>query len=512
MGRPLSTYLVYAWIISGLEIYFCIGPPDKTCEFPEKSGAFVSLDGWRGIQMMFAILNIVFAPYMQIKVWNFIMEEVKRGGAPIDKKTGKQVVPKKDVQNAFKKVFCEDFGVLFYFISKREGQKWAGGILWGSELKGDCSIDSPAYLGMAMFSLAFVYTFCWYCCPCCARAIEMEKQVREQPRQAAPLRGAVEISDALALSASGTAPLGKGPVSVDQEPAQGRPHSCEGYDEEWSECPDVPHCGTCKPVDCKFHEWGEWYDGGGCMGLKFRDRTIKVYNNECGKPCSGPKKMSVPTPLDDQCGRAGTPCVFSSWSEWSNCSSDDDQSMRSRAVEKPPSQGGQPCAGGVKETRACGPDPQRVDCSFTAWQDWTSCSASCGTGRMSRLREVDAKAAHGGATCSDVLLQVTSCSGEECPSRDCKVSAWSEWSMCDEDHPQRYRHRTILEAPSGDGSPCSEQLAETQGCPRGGPVDCLLGEWTAWSDCTRIWRHASSTGSGSWRLRARGAATAARRC
>jgi hypothetical protein len=177
MGRPLSTYLVYSWIISGLEIYYSIAPSDRTCEFTKEQGAYVSLSGWRGIQMLFATLNIVFAPYMQIKVWRFIMETVRAAPPAVDPKTGKQVVPKKEVQNAFKKVWCEDFGVLFYFIAIILSVLWCvKGHEWGSNLTGDCSISFPAWLGQAQFALAFVYTFCWYCCPCCAKAIELEKQ------------------------------------------------------------------------------------------------------------------------------------------------------------------------------------------------------------------------------------------------------------------------------------------------------------------------------------------------
>lgn len=173
-GRPLSTYLIYSWIISGLEMYYSITP--SNCEF-SSSDHWVSLSGWRGVQMLFATLNIVFAPYMQMRVWKFIMQEIQRDSLPIDPKTGKQVVPKKEVQNAFKKVWCEDFGVLFYFFAIILSVIWCvKGQEWGSDLKGDCSIWLPCFLGQAQFALAFVYTFCWYCCPCCAKAIELEKQ------------------------------------------------------------------------------------------------------------------------------------------------------------------------------------------------------------------------------------------------------------------------------------------------------------------------------------------------
>ena len=57
----------------------------------------------------------------------------------------------------------------------------------------------------------------------------------------------------------------------------------------------------------------------------------------------------------------------------------------------------------------------------TEWGPWTACSTTCGTGRQQRRRyssEVKQEKEYG------------DCKQKDCPSVDCKVSAWSEWSKC----------------------------------------------------------------------------------
>jgi hypothetical protein len=54
---------------------------------------------------------------------------------------------------------------------------------------------------------------------------------------------------------------------------------------------EVASCESDAECGCQDCEWGEWGVFGACtcMGLQERHRSIAKYNNECGKPCSGPK-------------------------------------------------------------------------------------------------------------------------------------------------------------------------------------------------------------------------------
>mmetsp|Transcript_23708 Transcript_23708/g.50644 ORF Transcript_23708/g.50644 Transcript_23708/m.50644 type:complete len:1561 (+) Transcript_23708:103-4785(+) len=261
-------------------------------------------------------------------------------------------------------------------------------------------------------------------------------------------------------------------------------HICQGEDREWSDCLDQPKCKECAPIDCVFSDWGPWYDGGGCVGLKFRHRAVKVANNECGEPCVGPKIESAEH-KKAECEPRITDCVFEPWTAWSSCSSITDQAVRSRGVLQQPSPKGEPCRGNTRQTKPCG-SPQRQDCEFTDWLEWTQCSASCGEGRHSRIRQIRTEAANGGATCDDKLLEAKPCVDRICPSEDCKLSDWSAWSGCSVGvEGQRARRRSILQVPEGDGLACEEALMETSACPGLNVTDCIVSDWSAWSDCTK---------------------------
>mmetsp|Transcript_26237 Transcript_26237/g.55659 ORF Transcript_26237/g.55659 Transcript_26237/m.55659 type:complete len:1597 (+) Transcript_26237:60-4850(+) len=261
-------------------------------------------------------------------------------------------------------------------------------------------------------------------------------------------------------------------------------HACDGWDEEWDRCPNLAPCGSCTPINCEFGEWAEWYGSGGCTGLRFHQRSIKTSNNECGKPCMGPKIESQVHVLD-RCSVHETDCAFSEWSQWTECASRYDQSLRSRTVERPPSRTGEPCKGGLKETKACGTGHPPLDCVFASWREWTTCSATCGRGRHTRMRSIAQEAVHGGRTCEDTILETQTCKIEDCPVRDCQLSTWTSWSVCDEAHTQRYRNREVQQTPLNEGEACPENLVETEGCPEPVAIDCVLTEWTAWSHCDK---------------------------
>jgi hypothetical protein len=72
-------------------------------------------------------------------------------------------------------------------------------------------------------------------------------------------------------------------------------------------------------------------------------------------------------------------------------------------------------------------------------------------------------------------------------STDCQVSDWSNWSNCNRscDGGTQERTRSIITAPKGNGFSCPE-LKQTKVCNiEVCPVDCVVSDWSNWSDCTR---------------------------
>eukprot|EP00928_Gymnodinium_smaydae_P010951 TRINITY_DN14117_c0_g5_i1.p1 TRINITY_DN14117_c0_g5~~TRINITY_DN14117_c0_g5_i1.p1 ORF type:complete len:1558 (+),score=314.31 TRINITY_DN14117_c0_g5_i1:79-4752(+) len=263
------------------------------------------------------------------------------------------------------------------------------------------------------------------------------------------------------------------------------PPACQGSDEEWGRCPELPPCGDCTPQDCVFSDWAPWYEGGGCSQIKFRERSVAVQNNACGAPCTGAKIESAHSP-NAECVNVPRDCVLSTWTPWTACDAGKTQQFRSREVRVEPLFGGRPCDGALRETRECeGSGPEVSDCKLSEWHEWTACSASCGPGQHSRTRRILADAVGGGATCEDSLQEVGQCSLGSCPDRDCMLGAWEAWSQCDVASSQRFRSRKIETPSLGAGKACTGPLKETIPCPAVVIPDCELSTWSGWSKCDK---------------------------
>eukprot|EP00930_Biecheleria_cincta_P053623 TRINITY_DN3921_c0_g1_i2.p1 TRINITY_DN3921_c0_g1~~TRINITY_DN3921_c0_g1_i2.p1 ORF type:complete len:226 (+),score=19.14 TRINITY_DN3921_c0_g1_i2:30-680(+) len=121
-------------------------------------------------------------------------------------------------------------------------------------------------------------------------------------------------------------------------------HVCDGHEVQWSACPAQPACHLCQPIDCVFSKWSEWFLADDCTGLRFRHRGIELSNNKCGLPCYGSQIESEPW-VRSKCMIQVHDCILSVWGQWSECKDELGQSVRSRHVERPPSNLGAPCRG-----------------------------------------------------------------------------------------------------------------------------------------------------------------------
>jgi len=97
---------------------------------------------------------------------------------------GYVLVPKKDVQAAFKHTFMYDVGVLIYFFACVASCVWSWlGLKWMwdssqcvSELWSSGGL--AAYCGNTLCGVALMYLFAWYCCECCAKAVKVQRDSR----------------------------------------------------------------------------------------------------------------------------------------------------------------------------------------------------------------------------------------------------------------------------------------------------------------------------------------------
>eukprot|EP00931_Biecheleriopsis_adriatica_P102975 TRINITY_DN77871_c0_g1_i1.p1 TRINITY_DN77871_c0_g1~~TRINITY_DN77871_c0_g1_i1.p1 ORF type:complete len:1268 (+),score=214.15 TRINITY_DN77871_c0_g1_i1:67-3870(+) len=134
--------------------------------------------------------------------------------------------------------------------------------------------------------------------------------------------------------------------------------------------------------------------------------------------------------------------------------------------------------------------PRSTDCKFSEWGAWGSCSSS---GTRIRTRYLAQNASGEGKACTGSLAELGQCKAHQVVSIDCMFGEWSAWSSCTKTcDGNRQRQRSISQLPKGFGKPCeAHSLLEVQPCNVKGEFcgrtceNCMLSEWSDWSACTR---------------------------
>lgn len=124
------------------------------------------------------------------------------------------------------------------------------------------------------------------------------------------------------------------------------------------------------------------------------------------------------------------------------------------------------------------------DCDVSEWREQT-CSATCGGGKILSTRSIIVHEVGGGMACP-LLESQKSCNTDPCPV-DCQVGEWGGWSQCSAECGGGVRERTrdILTPASHGGEPCPATDDETS-CHMGScDSNCELAKWSSWSGCSK---------------------------
>lgn len=273
------------------------------------------------------------------------------------------------------------------------------------------------------------------------------------------------------------------------------PGTCEPLTETHVCVGRLGDCALAELTECKVSEFSSWSEcSQPCGHYGVRQRTRYVLAAPRFLRAGGCPELAE---LED-CNRlaCGQNCRLSEWSEWSACTIEcgvptEGMQMRYRQILRHPSPGFPPCPTVLEERRPClGLKPCPIPCILSDWLEWSPCSAECGIGEKSRIREVIQQPAFGGEHCG-LLKDSTECFVKPCVV-DCQVSVWEPWTECSQDcgGGTRQRKRDVLNRPLNGGAPCPT-LVEYEECNKlscqesemNNKADCQVTEWSEWSVC-----------------------------
>eukprot|EP00930_Biecheleria_cincta_P035557 TRINITY_DN24452_c0_g3_i1.p1 TRINITY_DN24452_c0_g3~~TRINITY_DN24452_c0_g3_i1.p1 ORF type:complete len:1286 (-),score=145.81 TRINITY_DN24452_c0_g3_i1:109-3966(-) len=251
--------------------------------------------------------------------------------------------------------------------------------------------------------------------------------------------------------------------------------------------------GLC-PVNCQLSDWTEWgacshtcvsNGTNGTTGTAKRIRIVVQKNNGRGAECGNLEETTACNPQ-----KCPIDCTISDWTAWSDCSTSCGAGFveRTRAVETEAGYGGKTCIDHdlTYERRLCTKDTCPVDCAWSDWQDWRSCSVTCGSGSSLRMRLVKTPVMHGGKQCAGEPQQSRECNEMFCPQH-CKWSAWTALEDCSTSCGQGSHRLTRSFAVTAQygGSACSGNSSKVTECNlRECPIHCVWKDWSEWGSCT----------------------------
>ncbi|XP_067679122.1 A disintegrin and metalloproteinase with thrombospondin motifs adt-1-like isoform X3 [Haliotis asinina] len=215
-----------------------------------------------------------------------------------------------------------------------------------------------------------------------------------------------------------------GGIQERERECQGPLHAgkeCEGAQIESRDCNNH----TC-PVDGIWAEWAKWSTctltcGG---GHQWRTRNC-IGPFDGGKECPGPRNVT------QACSTHNCPIdgVYGEWSLWGACSDTCGGGTQDRTRPcTAPKYGGVDCLGPAVDTMACNTNHCPVDGVWMNWSKWGECSATCGGGSMKRTRLCDAPK-FGGSDCMGDAEELKSCNPNLCPIPGDWFN-WEQWSSC----------------------------------------------------------------------------------
>jgi len=125
-----------------------------------------------------------------------------------------------------------------------------------------------------------------------------------------------------------------------------------------------------------------------------------------------------------------------------------------RSVMTHPS-GGSKCLP-LSAAKKCNRSPCPVNCKLAQWSGWAKCSAKCGGGLATRVRDVKVPMQYNGKPCG-ATTQAKQCNVEAC-SKPCELRGWTKWTGCSKDCDGGTKKRErLIKAPALGAGKCADK-------------------------------------------------------